>query len=243
MPSDESPIILGEGYASELGAIAGLAKPPNGSSPKYLNIGTEDGLDPPSVVIIEKRHLIRGCLERCIGELFGCPTVSFSDMESWRQVAPNIHTLVIIVGWEKGNPEAILELNQVKPDAPVIVMSDAPGVAEIEKSFKCGARGYVSSNITIEVVVEAIRLVSAGGIFVPAEILLQASSVEDYAARAERVIFTAREKCVVDALRKGKANKAIAHELKLSESTVKLHVHNIMRKLQAKNRTEVAMKV
>ncbi len=242
MPSDEPAIILGEGYAPELDAIESLPKSLNGNSPKSPNIRTEDGLDPPAVVIIEKRHLIRGCLERCIGELFGCPMASFSDMESWRRVAPTIHTLVIIVAWEKGNPDAILELSRVKPDAPVIVMSDAPGVAEIEKSFKCGARGYVSSNITLEVVVEAIRLVSAGGIFVPAEILLQASSMDDNAARAQRAIFTTREKCVVDALRKGKANKVIAQELKLSESTVKLHVHNIMRKMQVKNRTEVAMK-
>ncbi|MGZ9174567.1 MAG: response regulator transcription factor, partial [Candidatus Binatia bacterium] len=44
------------------------------------------------------------------------------------------------------------------------------------------------------------------------------------------------------AVRQGKANKVIAHELNISESTVKVHLHNIMKKLRVKNRTEVAVK-
>ena len=45
---------------------------------------------------------------------------------------------------------------------------------------------------------------------------------------------------MVEALRRGKANKAIAHELNMQESTVKVHVRNIMQKLKARNRTQVA---
>ena len=47
----------------------------------------------------------------------------------------------------------------------------------------------------------------------------------------------------MDALRRGKANKIIAYELNLRESTVKVHVRNIMKKLKATNRTEVAFKI
>ena len=53
-------------------------------------------------------------------------------------------------------------------------------------------------------------------------------------------MFTRRQVAVIDALRKGKANKIIAYELNMCESTVKVHVRNIMKKLNAKNRTEVA---
>jgi DNA-binding NarL/FixJ family response regulator len=42
-------------------------------------------------------------------------------------------------------------------------------------------------------------------------------------------------------LRQGKANKQIAYELNMREGTVKVHIRNIMRKLKAKNRTEVAI--
>jgi DNA-binding NarL/FixJ family response regulator len=45
---------------------------------------------------------------------------------------------------------------------------------------------------------------------------------------------------VVEALRMGKANKTIAYELNMCESTVKVHVRNIMKRLKARNRTQVA---
>ena len=56
-------------------------------------------------------------------------------------------------------------------------------------------------------------------------------------------MFTARQAEVVEALRRGKANKIIAYELHLRESTVKVHIRNIMKKLKATNRTEVAFKI
>ena len=56
-----------------------------------------------------------------------------------------------------------------------------------------------------------------------------------------RLILTSRELSVVRAIRQGKSNKIIAHELNMCLSTVKVHVRNVMRKLDAKNRTEVAM--
>jgi DNA-binding NarL/FixJ family response regulator len=62
-------------------------------------------------------------------------------------------------------------------------------------------------------------------------------------ARPLNGIFTMRETSVVEALRKGKANKIIAYELNLCESTVKVHIRNIMKKLKASNRTEVAYKL
>jgi DNA-binding NarL/FixJ family response regulator len=65
-------------------------------------------------------------------------------------------------------------------------------------------------------------------------------------ARGPRTLagmFTTREAAVVEALRKGKANKIIAYELNLCESTVKVHIRNIMKKLKATNRTEVAYKL
>jgi len=53
-------------------------------------------------------------------------------------------------------------------------------------------------------------------------------------------MFTSRQTAVIAALRQGKQNKIIAHELNMRESTVKVHVRNIMQKLKATNRTEVA---
>jgi DNA-binding NarL/FixJ family response regulator len=55
--------------------------------------------------------------------------------------------------------------------------------------------------------------------------------------------LTARQTSVANALRQGKANKIIAYELNMCESTVKVHIRSIMKKLHATNRTEVAYKL
>ena len=65
-----------------------------------------------------------------------------------------------------------------------------------------------------------------------------AQAVTSLGLTVERV--EERQEAVVEALRQGKANKIIAYELNMQESTVKVHVRNIMKKLNAKNRTEVA---
>lgn len=56
-------------------------------------------------------------------------------------------------------------------------------------------------------------------------------------------MLTARQIAVGEAIRQGKANKQIAYELDMRESTVKVHIRNIMKKLNAKNRTDVAVKI
>jgi DNA-binding NarL/FixJ family response regulator len=53
---------------------------------------------------------------------------------------------------------------------------------------------------------------------------------------------TARELAVIRALQQGKSNKVIAYELNMCESTVKVHVRNLMKKMKAKNRTDLAIK-
>ena len=91
---------------------------------------------------------------------------------------------------------------------------------------------------------KAIRIVLVGGVFVPADTLLTEEGLaENDSFREQEHLFTTRQKAVVDALRKGKPNKLIAHELNISESTVKVHIHSIMKKLQAKNRTEAVIKL
>ena len=98
----------------------------------------------------------------------------------------------------------------------------------------------------VRVAAEAIGLARAGGIFVPASSILRLREVIHAASGSARplsAMFTTREAGVVEALRQGKPNKIIAYELNLCESTVKVHIRNIMKKLKATNRTEMAYKL
>ncbi len=124
---------------------------------------------------------------------------------------------------------------------PVVVLGAIEQCEFIFKAFENGARGYIPIGSTPPgLVIEILRLVMAGGTFVP---LSGLSLREAYlcdapiGAGAGREL-TPREKIVLKLLKCGKANKIIAHELSLSESTVKAHIRNIMKKMKARNRTE-----
>jgi len=110
------------------------------------------------------------------------------------------------------------------------------------KLLDCGIRGVIPTSARLSVAVEAIRMVQAGGTYIPASCVMNARRPA-LAAEARRLgvsLLTPRQSVVVEALRRGKANKAIAYERRMRESTVKVHVRNVMKKLGAKNRTEVA---
>jgi DNA-binding NarL/FixJ family response regulator len=110
-------------------------------------------------------------------------------------------------------------------------------------AFEIGVRGYIPTvNTTVELAVDIIHLVRDGGTFVPPSSLSVRAARRQGAAPAATLSeeFTARQKEVLDRLRQGKTNKLIAYDLHVSESTVKAHIRNIMEKLHATNRTEVA---
>jgi DNA-binding NarL/FixJ family response regulator len=127
----------------------------------------------------------------------------------------------------------------------VVANTDEP--AEILSALEIGVRGYVPTSVTARVVAEAIELARAGGTFVPVSGFLALREAicgsAEKNARQMPSFLTTRQEAVAEALRKGKANKIIAYELNMCESTVKVHVRNIMKKLQATNRTQVAFKL
>jgi DNA-binding NarL/FixJ family response regulator len=125
---------------------------------------------------------------------------------------------------------------------PVVVLSDNEDPDIIVQMLGKNIRAYVPTSLSINVAMHAMDLARAGGVFVPASSLITAHRAPEAAAGAPKnnSPFTARQAAVVEALRRGKANKIIAYELKMRESTVKVHVRNIMKKLHATNRTEVA---
>jgi DNA-binding NarL/FixJ family response regulator len=104
-------------------------------------------------------------------------------------------------------------------------------------ALRAGARGIVTTALSADVATEAIGLVMAGGSFIPAESTMQPSS-QAYAQVNSKTRLTAREGQVLELLKAGKQNKQIAFSLSLSEGTVKVHLHNMMKKLGTTNRTQ-----
>jgi DNA-binding NarL/FixJ family response regulator len=106
-------------------------------------------------------------------------------------------------------------------------------------AVRAGAQGYLLKGVPRDEIFQAVRVVHAGNSLlqpVVASRLLRQVSEETIAAPVEPL--TARELDVLRLLMRGLQNKEIAHELVVTERTVKFHVSSILRKLGAGNRTE-----
>jgi DNA-binding NarL/FixJ family response regulator len=151
------------------------------------------------------------------------------------------------------------------PQVPLILLCDSEDIGQVTEALSRGVRGYIPTTFNPRVAVEAMRLVHAGGTFVPASALKQCGNGhrrvqadrEDVdeppaappaaadgaeAGNGETLLreLTPRQREVLRLLCEGKPNKIIAHALHMQEGTVKVHVRQIMKKLKATNRTQVA---
>ena len=139
-------------------------------------------------------------------------------------------------------------LTNALPEVPIIVLCDLKDSQHIAEALRQGIRGYIPTTLTSRILIEALRLIQAGGTFIPADALSEALSdrrspavaTNSAAGRLGTWRLTPRQSQVLELLRAGKPNKIIAYELAMRESTVKVHVRQIMRKLQATNRNEAA---
>jgi DNA-binding NarL/FixJ family response regulator len=143
--------------------------------------------------------------------------------------------------------QSALELLRMRfPEASTVVLADSDDVDEVNRALAYGVRGYIPTSVEWEVAVAALRLVSAGGTFVPADALRSTASKPgdqpegERQGRSDGLDLTPRELSVIDLLREGKPNKLIATRLDMQENTVKVHVRNILKKLNAANRTHAA---
>ncbi|HEY6631899.1 MAG TPA: response regulator transcription factor [Rhizobiaceae bacterium] len=206
------------------------------------------------VVIVDKRALERECLARGLVE-YSSRTLKVLDVESLDEFKrmPNeadVCAVVVSLGGRNVSDEDVcaelVDFIAAVGPTPVIVVAESDEPADILATLECGAKGYIPTSLKVRIAAEAICLVRAGGTFAPASSMFALSETIHASRRGIHPLkdmFTAREASVVDALRQGKANKIIAYELNLCESTVKVHIRNIMKKLKATNRTEVAYKL
>jgi DNA-binding NarL/FixJ family response regulator len=206
------------------------------------------------VVLVDSRPLVSHCFSHALRATGQVQKLAvFESVHAWgahpsSRTKPN---LVVYFAYGRcgsvtdTDPELTAVL-RAAGGVPVVVIADDDDPDRMLRAIESGARGYIPTNVAFDVAFRAMRLVAAGGTFAPVTSLLTmrrrikqapAPAPEE---RAEG--FTTRQTAVLKALREGKANKIIAYELSMRESTVKVHVRNIMKKVKARNRTEVAYK-
>ena len=210
---------------------------------------------PTSMALIDPQPLTR----RLIGDLLAkafpeCAMVTASSCEELLEMeGPRIESLLLVIIYSRSVgstntwTQSALELLRVRlPEALTVVLSDSDDLDEVNRALTHGARGFIRTSVECGVAVAALGLIRAGGTYVPADALRSTAAKPDgepegkWRGRSDGRDLTPRELAVIDLLREGKPNKLIAAQLDMQENTVKVHVRNILKKLNATNRTHAA---
>lgn len=127
-------------------------------------------------------------------------------------------------------------LREALDGRPLVVASGQDDPATIRAVLAAGVAGFIPKTAGADMLLQALRLVLGGGVYVPPQALAGLSAPVPEAG------LTSRQAEVLHALARGEPNKQIARTLGLSEGTVKLHLAAILRVLQARNRTEAVVR-
>ena len=131
------------------------------------------------------------------------------------------------------------------PDIKVVAHSVYDDADRVAKIMNAGAKGFVSKKAGYEELLEAIKVVQSGKKYICKETSKKLKNINEFLAgivdtlRAEKDIFSHREKNVLDLLGKGYSTKDIAKELFITEKTVETHRKNMVDKARVKNTVEL----
>ena len=137
--------------------------------------------------------------------------------------------------------DALKLVRENAPDVKVIIYTSHDEEDRIVQAAELGVDGYLLKGCGQRELVNAIESVSTGGIALESTVagkLMQHMNRRSSESEANTVRFSKREAQVLELIAAGKTNREIGETLFISESTVKFHVHAILNKLDASNRTE-----
>lgn len=145
-----------------------------------------------------------------------------------------------------GGREAVKTIVEEVPDTNVLMLTVSEDAEDLLETLKAGASGYLLKNIETEALVDAIRRASRGESIISPQMtakLIQGVRSQSRPAPvvAEKEKLSPREREILGCLARGESNKEIARALDLAESTVKIHVQNIFKKLNLSSRVQAAV--
>jgi len=162
------------------------------------------------------------------------------NLDGLYEIASECNPHLVVVDFRLLNQDTdLLDNLKSKTEGKVVILAVPEEIEEAPEALKAGAKGYLSYSQTSEEFIESLSLLVKGDIVVSnvASEEVQSSinkGVED------SLDITEREKEVAILVAQGATNRDIANKLMVSQHTVKVHLHNILNKLDLKNRQQLA---
>jgi len=206
-------------------------------------------------LLVDDHHLIREALQGVLKELrFNAVILEApNSSQAMQTIAENTDTNLILLDLGLPDRDGFLvleELRQRYPAISVVVLSATQDRSNVVKALDLGASGYIPKSARREVMLGAIQLVLAGGIYIPPQVLerevlseavTKPTDREQIGTWGSELGLTDRQIDVLALMMQGMNNKTICRILNLAEPTVKNHVTAILRALKVTNRTEAVI--
>jgi DNA-binding NarL/FixJ family response regulator len=178
-------------------------------------------------------------LTRLLPEVTVLEAVSRLSMLQMLREHPDLGLLLLDLGLPDGNGlRSVEEALAMRPELPVVVVSGIEDADLARRALDLGVIGYVPKSADPAVTENAMRLVLAGGSYIPPFALAPRSGV-----RLAGATFTARQQDIMRELCGGLSNKQVAQRLGLTEATVKGHLTTIFRLLRVNSRSQAILAV
>ncbi len=208
-------------------------------------------MKPLRILIVDDHTLFRSgiklVLQRQEGfEVVGEAGDGLEGVKRAKQLKPDVVLLDLHMPGTSGL-EALSLLADDAPQTQVVMLTVSEDAEDLLDALRAGARGYLLKNIETDFLVDAIRRAAAGESVMSPQM---ASKLADAMRHPQKpasnvdtgaVKLSPREKEIIIMLAKGASNKEIARDLELAESTVKIHVQGILRKLNLASRVQAAV--
>ena len=210
------------------------------------------------ILVVDDHSLIREALRGIFHDLKGDIALfeAADSGQAMQLVAENTDIGLILLDLnlpDRDGFSVLTELRERYPEIAVVVLSAAQDRNSVTKALDLGAIGFIPKTGKREVMMRALQLVFAGGIYIPPEILAREEApstpisatatrlgLQIYAAPTD-VGLTARQVDVLALMMQGKGNKAICRVLNIAEPTVKNHISAIFKAVKVTNRTEAVI--
>jgi two-component system NarL family response regulator len=191
------------------------------------------------VLCVDDHEVLRQGLTAVIGtqpdmEVVAEAADGQAAIDAFRDSRPDVTLMDLRLPRVSGS-EAIAAIRRDWPQARILVLTTYDGIDDVHRALHAGARGYLLKDTLRRELVEAIRTVHRGGVWV------SPSVAQRLAESLHLTALTPREHDILGCIVRGQSNKEIAVELGVAEGTVRIHVSHVLEKLSVSDRTQAAV--
>ena len=201
-----------------------------------------------SILVIDDHPLIRRGIKDLVSMDDAFEVIAEADngpagIELSSSLQPDI--ILLDLNMEKMNGlETLQHIKSTNSESHVIILTVSDNEKNIVSTLRAGADGYLLKDMEPEEMLERLHQVVKGHVVLSpkvSELMVRGLHEEAQHKTREAVLLTAREKEILIFISKGLSNKEIARELTIVETTVKVHVKNLLKKLNLRSRVEAAV--